>query len=102
MDGAAPHRAHSAHFTFFRLPSSHPPPFSSTPHLLLLLLSAAASPILSTHPEIKADRKGVHEYRTELRKLEIERDDIEARDTKNAALAKTFDEQFGPFMVREK
>ena len=50
--------------------------------------------------EIKADKKGQQDYRKELRKLQIRKEDAHARLDANDKLAATFDVQFGPFMEK--
>lgn len=47
--------------------------------------------------EIAADKKGQQEYRTALRRLEIDKEDTQARLAKNEAYLASFDEKIGPF-----
>ncbi len=47
--------------------------------------------------EIAADKKGQHEFQTALRRIEIDKEDTEARLAKNEAYLKAFDEKIAPF-----
>jgi hypothetical protein len=69
---------------------AHPPYPEDTP---------SPPPHTHTNPtaEIAADKKGQHEFRTALRRIEIDKEDTQAKLAKNEAYLASFDEKIGPF-----